>query len=128
MVSSGLGSLSAFPPALARRFDPAPTLPALLALVDEYLADAESGRRRGWPSAYTVAKAALNALSRILAEGLGERARVNAVSPGWVRTRMGGSGAPKSLAEGVAGLVWAATLPADGPTGGFFEDGEALRW
>lgn len=128
MVSSGLGSLDAFPRDLARRFDPPPDMPGLVALVDAYLADAHARRRRGWPSAYTVAKAALNAATRIFAARLGARARVNAICPGWVRTRMGGAGAPRSIDEGVAGLVWAATLPPDGPTGGFFEDGRALPW
>lgn len=117
MVSSGLGSLDAFPRDLARRLNPPPDMPGLVALVDAYLADAHARRRRGWPSAYTVAKAALNAATRIPPRG-SARAPVNAICPGWVRTRMGGAGAPRSIDEGVAGLVWAATLPPDGPNRG----------
>lgn len=81
------------------------------------------------PPAYQVTKAALNALTRTLA---GELRRshilVNAVCPGWVATDMGGASAPRSVEEGAAGIVWAATLPSDGPTGGFFRDGKALPW
>jgi len=53
---------------------------------------------------------------------------VNAVCPGWVRTDMGGSGASRSVEEGARSIVWAATLAADGPTGGFFRDGSRLAW
>ena len=81
------------------------------------------------PPAYQVTKAALNALTRTLAGELrGEHILVNAVCPGWVATDMGGSGAPRSVSEGAAGIVWAATLPDDGPTGGFFRDGKPLPW
>lgn len=51
---------------------------------------------------------------------------VNAVSPGWVRTDMGGRGAPRSVQQGAASVLWAVRLPADGPTGGMFEDGRAM--
>ena len=80
------------------------------------------------PPAYQVTKAALNAFTRTLAGEL-RRARilVNAVCPGWVATDMGvGGGRP--VAEGAAGIVWAATLPDNGPTGGFFRDGKPLPW
>ena len=53
---------------------------------------------------------------------------INAVSPGWVRTDMGGRSAPRSVEVGAASVVWGATLPPTGPTGGFFQDGEALEW
>jgi NAD(P)-dependent dehydrogenase (short-subunit alcohol dehydrogenase family) len=80
------------------------------------------------PPAYQVTKAALNALTRTLA---GELRRshilVNAVCPGWVATDMGGGGG-RPVAEGAAGILWAATLPDDGPTGGFFQDEKALPW
>jgi NAD(P)-dependent dehydrogenase (short-subunit alcohol dehydrogenase family) len=75
----------------------------------------------GYP-AYRWSKAALNALTRMLAAEAGP-VRVNSVCPGWVRTDMGGPSAPRSVAEGVASVLWAVDLPDDGPTGGFFRDG-----
>jgi len=81
------------------------------------------------PPAYQVTKAALNALTRTLAGELREtEILVNAVCPGWVATEMGGPGAPRSVREGAAGIVWAATLPGGGPRGGFFRDGKPLPW
>lgn len=81
------------------------------------------------PPAYQVTKAALNALTRTLAGELhGSRILVNAVCPGWVATDMGGAGAHRCVNEGAAGIVWAATLPDNGPTGGFFRDGKPLPW
>jgi NAD(P)-dependent dehydrogenase (short-subunit alcohol dehydrogenase family) len=81
------------------------------------------------PPAYQVTKGALNALTRTLAGELRQaHILVNAVCPGWVATDMGGAGAPRSLEEGAAGIVWAATLPENGPTGGFFRDGRPLPW
>lgn len=81
------------------------------------------------PPAYQVTKAALNALTRTLAgEVRGSGILVNTVCPGWVATDMGGAGAPRSAKEGAAGIVWAATLPNHGPTGGFFRDGKPLPW
>ena len=81
------------------------------------------------PPAYQVTKAALNALTRTLAGELRHaQILVNAVCPGWVATDMGGAGAPRSVAEGAAGILWAATLPDNGPTGGFFRDGKPLPW
>jgi NAD(P)-dependent dehydrogenase (short-subunit alcohol dehydrogenase family) len=82
----------------------------------------------GGTPAYSVSKAALNALTRLLAGELrGRRVLVNAVCPGWVATDMGGAGG-RPVAEGAAGVVWAATLPDDGPTGGFFRDGKPVPW
>jgi NAD(P)-dependent dehydrogenase (short-subunit alcohol dehydrogenase family) len=81
------------------------------------------------PPAYQVTKAALNAMTRTLAGELrGAHILVNAVCPGWVATEMGGAGAPRSVAEGAASVVWAATLPDSGPTGGFFRDGKPVPW
>jgi NAD(P)-dependent dehydrogenase (short-subunit alcohol dehydrogenase family) len=81
------------------------------------------------PPAYQVTKAALNALTRTLAGELRSAGiLVNAVCPGWVATDMGGAGAPRSVAEGAAGIVWAARLRDSGPTGGFFRDGKPLPW
>jgi NAD(P)-dependent dehydrogenase (short-subunit alcohol dehydrogenase family) len=77
--------------------------------------------------AYGISKAALNALTIKLAAALKPKGvRVNAVCPGWVATDMGGGGRP--IPDGAKGVVWAATLPADGPSGGFFRDGRAISW
>jgi NAD(P)-dependent dehydrogenase (short-subunit alcohol dehydrogenase family) len=82
----------------------------------------------GGTPAYTASKASLNALTRMLAAELrSERFLVNAVCPGWVATDMGGQGG-RPVSEGAAGIVWAATLPDTGPTGGFFRDGRPLPW
>lgn len=81
------------------------------------------------PPAYQVTKAALNAMTRTLAAELrNARILVNSVCPGWVATEMGGAGAPRNVAEGAASIIWAATLPDNGPTGGFFRDGKPLPW
>jgi NAD(P)-dependent dehydrogenase (short-subunit alcohol dehydrogenase family) len=133
MVSSGMGALEGLSAALRARFT-APGLDraGLDALVLEFVADVRAGRHgaRGWPSnAYSVSKAALNALVRLLAPRLADRGLlVDAVCPGWVRTDMGGRSAPRSVETGAASVVWAATLPPDGPTGGFFRDGRPIPW
>jgi NAD(P)-dependent dehydrogenase (short-subunit alcohol dehydrogenase family) len=78
--------------------------------------------------AYSVSKAALNAFSRILAADLhGTGILVNSVDPGWVATDMGGHGG-RPVEEGAKGIVWAATLPENGPSGGFFYDGAPAPW
>jgi NAD(P)-dependent dehydrogenase (short-subunit alcohol dehydrogenase family) len=83
----------------------------------------------GGTPAYSVSKAALNALTRMLADELrASHVLVNSVCPGWVATEMGGADAPRTPAEGAASVVWAATLPDGGPTGGFFRDGQPLAW
>jgi NAD(P)-dependent dehydrogenase (short-subunit alcohol dehydrogenase family) len=79
--------------------------------------------------AYSISKAALNAFTRILADTYrADGVLVNAVDPGWVRTDMGGPSAPRSPQEGADTIVWLATLPDDGPTGGFFRDRHAIDW
>jgi len=86
-----------------------------------------TGMRDGAP-AYSISKAALNALTLMLADALRrDRVLVNAVCPGWVATDMGGPGG-RPVRDGAAGIVWAATLPDDGPTGGFFRDGRPIAW
>jgi NAD(P)-dependent dehydrogenase (short-subunit alcohol dehydrogenase family) len=81
----------------------------------------------GGRAAYRVSKAALNALTRTLAYDEDD-VKVNVMCPGWVRTDMGGSGATRSVEEGADTAVWLATLPDDGPTGGFFRDRESIPW
>ncbi len=82
----------------------------------------------GWSPGYRVSKASLNALTRILSTELaGDGFKVNSACPGFVKTDMGGPmGAQKPVEEGASGIVWLATLPDDGPTGGFFRDGASV--
>ncbi len=82
----------------------------------------------GGTPAYSVSKVALNALTRMLAAELKETGiLVNSVCPGWVATDMGGAGG-RPVEQGASGVIWAATLPKNGPTGGFFRDGKPLPW
>jgi NAD(P)-dependent dehydrogenase (short-subunit alcohol dehydrogenase family) len=82
----------------------------------------------GYP-AYRLSKTALNALTRITAVELaGHGVKVNACNPGWVKTEMGGPDATRSVEEGADTPVWLATLPDDGPNGGFFRDRKPIAW
>lgn len=79
--------------------------------------------------AYRMSKTAQNALTRTAAAEIGQGPiKINAVCPGWVKTDMGGPDAPRSIAEGAETIVWAACLPEDGPTGGFFRDKAPIAW
>lgn len=84
-----------------------------------------------WP-AYRISKAALNALTAATAAELQSRGSdhilVNSVCPGWTRTDLGGPKAPRSVEEGADTIVWLATLPDDGPQGGFFQDRRRIGW
>jgi NAD(P)-dependent dehydrogenase (short-subunit alcohol dehydrogenase family) len=94
------------------------------------LAGQMSSMRSGFP-AYRVSKAALNALTRIAATEAASASvdiKINACSPGWVRTEMGGPGASRSPVQGAETAVWLATLPSSGPSGGFFQDKTPLPW
>ena len=83
----------------------------------------------GGSPGYRVSKTSLNALTRILASELrGTGILVNAVNPGWVQTDMGGQNANRTVEEGADGVVWAATLPNNGPSGGFFRDRRHVAW
>ena len=83
----------------------------------------------GFYPAYRISKTALNAVTRILSEELkADGVLVNSVCPGWVKTDMGGPNAERTVAQGADGVVWLATLPDNGPTGGFFRDRKKLEW
>lgn len=77
---------------------------------------------------YRVSKTALNAVTLVAAREAPRGVKINAVCPGWVRTDMGGPAASRDVATGARGIVWAATLPDDGPSGGFFRDGAPIGW
>lgn len=82
----------------------------------------------GYP-AYRLSKTALNALTTFTVADLNNpKFKVNSICPGWVRTDMGGGQADRSIEEAIPGILWAAQLPEDGPTGGFFRDGQGLDW
>jgi NAD(P)-dependent dehydrogenase (short-subunit alcohol dehydrogenase family) len=79
--------------------------------------------------AYDASKAAINVFTISLAYELKDTPiKVNSAHPGWVKTDMGGSAAPMDISDGGKTSVQLATLPADGPTGGFFHMGERLPW
>jgi NAD(P)-dependent dehydrogenase (short-subunit alcohol dehydrogenase family) len=87
---------------------------------------------RDYAPSYSLSKVALNAITRLVASALrSERARnvlVNSVDPGWVRTDMGGPDATRSPEKGAETPIWLATLPDNGPTGGFFHDKKPVPW
>jgi NAD(P)-dependent dehydrogenase (short-subunit alcohol dehydrogenase family) len=109
------------------------TLPLLRASSTGRIVNVSSGAGAltdmgGGTPAYRTSKAALNALTRVLAAELrSDRILVNAICPGWVATDMGGAGG-RPVSDGAAGIVWAVELPDDGPTSGFFRDGRAIAW
>ena len=110
-VTSGLGRLSSQPAALQKRLaDPSLTIDDLLALP---------------PASYGPSKAVLNAFTRLLARAWPGRA-VNAVSPGWVKSDMGGAGAPRELADGAESILLCCRIAPGGPTGRVFEDGREI--
>ena len=79
--------------------------------------------------AYNASKAALNLFTIALAKELaGTTAKVNAADPGWCRTDLGTARAPRSVEQGAEVIVRLATLPADGPSGGFFDDRGSVPW
>lgn len=117
MVTSGLGKLTAQSASLVKRL----SNPKLS------LAELERLAKEG-PGGYGASKATLSAMARLFAKELAPRGiLVNAISPGWVRTDMGGANAPRSVEQGAASVLWGVRLPPGGPTGGIFEDGEPVE-
>jgi carbonyl reductase 1 len=115
MVTSGLGRLS----------DQSRSLVERLSNPDLSLADLERLAEEA-PGGYGVSKAALSAMARVFAQALKpRRILVNAINPGWCRTDMGGAGAPRSVEQGAASVLWGVRLARGGPTGGVFKDGKA---
>lgn len=134
MVSSGAGELTGLDARVRAQLEDASLTRAQLdALLESFVRDVADGvhEERGWPSsAYRVSKLGLNAYTRVLARQLVGDPRgltVNAMCPGWVRTRMGGEAAPRSPEEGARTAVWLA-LREDRPTGGFFRDEKRIPW
>ena len=82
----------------------------------------------GGGGAYGVGKAAMNALTVIADRDTPNFIKINAMCPGWVRTRMGGAEANRSVQEGADTAIWLATLPDDGPSGGFFRNRKPIAW
>lgn len=79
-------------------------------------------------AAYRLSKLALGGITRLVAAEAGDAVKVNAADPGWVQTRMGGPGAPRTVEEGADTIVWLATLPDDGPSGGLFRRRTRVPW
>ena len=117
MVTSGLGKQSAQAAGLVKRLsDP-----------ELALADLEQLAKEA-PDGYGASKAALNAMARLFANELKPQGiLVNAISPGWARTDMGGRNAPRSVEQGAASILWGVRLPPGGPSGGVFQDGKAIE-
>jgi NAD(P)-dependent dehydrogenase (short-subunit alcohol dehydrogenase family) len=117
MVSSGMGLRSAQPRSLVKRL----SNPELSLRDLEELAEEATG-------GYGESKAALNAMARVFAKELEPQGiLVNAISPGWCRTDMGGRGAPRSVQQGAASILWGVRLSPGGPSGGVFQDGKAIE-
>jgi NAD(P)-dependent dehydrogenase (short-subunit alcohol dehydrogenase family) len=93
------------------------------------MADPNSGYSGVETPAYRLSKAALNAITALIAKKVrSENILVNSVCPGWVRTDMGGGQAPLTPEQGADTPLWLSTLPDDGPSGGFFSERKQIPW
>jgi NAD(P)-dependent dehydrogenase (short-subunit alcohol dehydrogenase family) len=82
-----------------------------------------------YTAAYAMSKTALNAMTKIMAAEVGRvDVKVNTMCPGWVRTDMGGPNASLTPDQGADTALWLATLPSDGPSGGFFQNRKPIPW
>jgi NAD(P)-dependent dehydrogenase (short-subunit alcohol dehydrogenase family) len=79
-------------------------------------------------AAYRISKAALNAVTGILAAELRGKVAVNSMCPGWVKTDMGGSGAEREVGQGADTAVWLALDAPQNLTGKFLRDREVIPW
>ena len=83
---------------------------------------------KGGFASYRLSKSNLNSLTIVLAAELKEhKIKVNSMCPGWVRTGMGGSAAPRGVQKGAETAIWLA-LENDIPTGKFFKDKKEIIW
>jgi NAD(P)-dependent dehydrogenase (short-subunit alcohol dehydrogenase family) len=135
MVSSGVADRSRLAPRLRERFSATDlSRDELVGLMRKFVDDVAQGHHtaEGWPSsAYCVSKIGLNALTELFGRDLSSDWRgilCNAACPGWVRTGMGGSSAPRSVEAGAETPLWLAMLPEGGPQGGFFRDKASVGW
>ncbi len=125
LVSSAMSALDGASETLRRRIDSARTTREVVVLADDYLDsfDRVEGRGAVLPDAYSMSKALLNALA--VAWSLEFPGQVTvAVSPGWIRTRMGGASAPHSVRRGASRIVSACIAPVR--SGGFYGDSSAV--
>ncbi|HEY9728786.1 MAG TPA: SDR family oxidoreductase [Chroococcales cyanobacterium] len=82
-----------------------------------------------WAPAYSLSKTALNAVTGMMAAALKDKGiAVNSICPGWVRTDMGGSSAPRSVEQGADTVTWLATEAPSDLTGKFLRDRTVIPW
>jgi NAD(P)-dependent dehydrogenase (short-subunit alcohol dehydrogenase family) len=86
-----------------------------------------TGGADGWAPAYCISKTALNGVTVQLAAALPKFA-VNSVCPGWVRTKMGGENATRSVEEGAETIVWLGSEAPQDLTGKFLRDRKEIPW